>query len=155
LNLFGLPDVLALGAATPQGQLEAVTVFGYTAFAGDFLFNVSAGSGRRWSSLLLWSGALELRARGVRYLNLGGGVRRGDGIAEYKRRFGGAALPLVAAKEVYRPDIYRRLCREAGVQPALTGYFPPYQRPSDDDPYRLDRRSASDGASTQDVEPVP
>ena len=58
-------------------------------------------------------------------------MRRGDGIAEFKERFGARRLPLGALKQVYRPTVYADLCRDAGVlDPAdRTGYFPAYRRP--------------------------
>jgi hypothetical protein len=68
-----------------------------------------------------------LRALGVTSLNLGGGIREGDDLAEFKRRFGAAELPLVSLRQVYRQDEYERLCREAGVTSHRSAWFPPYR----------------------------
>ena len=43
---------------------------------------------------------------GIPFLNLGGGVRDGDTLAEFKRRFGGLELPLKSLRQIYRPDEY-------------------------------------------------
>jgi hypothetical protein len=63
----------------------------------------------------------------VPYLNLGGGIREGDDVAEFKRRFGAAERPLASLRQVYRPDVYDRLCAQAGVSPQRSGWFPPYR----------------------------
>jgi hypothetical protein len=65
----------------------------------------------------------------VPVLNLGGGVVPGDGIAEFKARFGTSRAPLSALAQVYQPDVFARLCADAGVDPDdRSGYFPPYRR---------------------------
>lgn len=127
--LAALPNVLLVGAGTAD-TLEAVTLVGHTEHVADYLFNVAVPEGRRHTVPLLWYAVETLRAAGVPALNLGGGIRPGDSVAQFKQRFGGLELPLGALKQVYRPDIYEALCREAGVDPALTaGYFPAYRRP--------------------------
>jgi hypothetical protein len=124
--LFGLDDVLLLGAER-GGRVEAVSVFGWTPHVGDFLFNVSTPAGRAHSAPLLWAGAMRLRAAGVPVLSLGGGIRPGDGVAEFKARFGGRALPLGALKQVYDPPTFAALCARAQADPdSRDGYFPPY-----------------------------
>jgi hypothetical protein len=62
-------------------------------------------------------------------LNLGGGVKENDGVAEFKRRFGADEVPLRNVKQVYRRDIYEELCAEAGVDPHASAYFPAYRDP--------------------------
>ncbi len=125
--LFGLDSVLLLGAEV-DGQLEAVSVFGRTPYSGDYLFNVSVPDGRRHSAPLIWHGALRLRDMGAPLLNLGGGIRPGDGVADFKLRFGGNEIPLRSLRQVYTPDVYLNLCHAAGVSASPdSGYFPPYQ----------------------------
>lgn len=129
LDLFALENVLILGAAGPEG-IEAVTVFGWTPYLADFLFNVSVPAGKRHSAALLWHGARRLRELGVPLLCLGGGIREGDGVARFKERFGGERRPLACLRQVYDPDRYAELCRRAGVSPEVgEGYFPPYRDP--------------------------
>jgi hypothetical protein len=129
LSLFDLPNVLAFGA-TCGDSLAAVTLFAFTPTIGESLFNVSIGDGMRLSTPLLWHGALALRSRGVRFLNLGGGIQPGDGVARFKQRFGGRALPLRSLRQVYDPVVFERLCRERKVDPQIrAGYFPAYRTP--------------------------
>jgi hypothetical protein len=122
-----LPDVLLVGAG--DDGLDAVAAFGYTPHAGDALFAVSRPGGERHSAHLMWWGVERLRELGVATLNLGGGIREGDEIAEFKRRFGAVEAPLASLRQVYRPDVYERLCAEAGVSPERSGWFPPYRAP--------------------------
>jgi hypothetical protein len=124
--IAALDDVIMVGAGT-GGLLESVAVFGYTPHGGDYLFNVSLPGGERHAVHLIWAGVERLRALGVANLNLGGGIREGDDLAEFKRRFGAAELPLVSLRQVYRPDDYERLCRQAGVTSDRSGWFPPYR----------------------------
>lgn len=122
-----LPQVLLVGAG--ERELEAVAAFAYTAHAADALFAVSRPGGERHSARLYWWGVERLCELGVPALNLGGGVRQGDDIAEFKRRFGAAEHPLASLRQVYRADVYERLCANAGVSPARSGWFPPYRAP--------------------------
>jgi hypothetical protein len=118
---------LLVGAG--DGQLESVAAFGYTAHAGDYLFGVSRPGGERHSARLVWWGIERLRELGVASLNLGGGIRPGDDVAEFKRRFGAAEKPLASLCQVYRREAYERLCAKAGVSPGSSGWFPPYRAP--------------------------
>lgn len=127
-ELLAIDRVLLVGAENSAGQIEAASVFCYSDYGGEYLFNVSLIEGRHHSAALLWEGMLQLKARGIAGINLGGGVKAGDGLDEFKARFGGIKLPLRALKQIYRPEIYVRCCAEAGVEAtALTDDFPGYR----------------------------
>jgi hypothetical protein len=126
--ITSLENVFMVGAGQDE-ELEAVALFGHTPYCGDAVFNVSVPGGERHTVHLVWSAVERLRALGVERLNLGGGVREGDDVAEFKRRFGAAQLPLASLRQVYLPDVYERLCREAGVTSDRSGWFPPYRAP--------------------------
>ena len=79
---------------------------------------------------LVWWAVERLRELGIERLNLGGGMREGDEVAEFKRSFGAAQHRLASLRQVYRPAAYEDLCRQAGVDPdRRSGYFPPYRAP--------------------------
>jgi hypothetical protein len=124
--IASLDDVFLVGASR-DSRIESVALFGYTSVCGDALFNVSVAGGERHAVHLIWAAVEHLRELGVERLNLGGGVREGDDIAEFKRRFGATRLPLRSLRQVYRPDVYERLCANAGVSPGRSGWFPPYR----------------------------
>ncbi len=127
--LAQLDNIFIVGAG-PMGQVEAVSMFSYTSYAADYWINVSVGEGKRFTTSLLWYSVLQLQAMGVPVLNLGGGIREGDGVAEYKRRFGAQHRRFGCLKQIYRPDVYRLLCSEAGADYTdMSGYFPAYRRP--------------------------
>jgi hypothetical protein len=126
--IAALDDVLLVG--TGHDELEAVAAFGYTPHAGDYLFGVSRPGGERHSTHLIWWGVERLRSLAVASLNLGGGIRERDELAEFKRRFGASEEPLASLRQIYRSDVYERLCAEAGVSPKRTGWFPPYRAPA-------------------------
>jgi hypothetical protein len=125
--LCNLDNVLLVGAGG-VGGVEAAVMLGFTPSGGDYLFGVSLPGGERHSTRLLWWGAMMLRQRGVPWFNLGGGVREGDHLGEFKRRFAGTPLPLRALRQVFRPRDYAVLCRRAGVDTAAA-YFPAYHAP--------------------------
>jgi hypothetical protein len=123
--IAALDDVLIVGAG--DAEVESVALFGHTQHGADYLFNVSVPGGERHAVHLIWWAVQRLRALGVESLNLGGGVRPGDDLAEFKRRFGAAELPLTSLRQVYRADVYEELCRKAGVTSERAGWFPPYR----------------------------
>ncbi|MDQ3630392.1 MAG: hypothetical protein M3417_03770 [Actinomycetota bacterium] len=125
--ICGLPNVFLLGARA-AGRLEAVSVFGYTRHAGDFLFNASLPGGKRHSASLLWSAVQRLIELSVPVLNLGGGLSPGDSLAGFKQRFGARSRPMYVVKKIYDPVAFEALCRRAGRDPeVLDGFFPPYR----------------------------
>lgn len=120
---------LLLGAGDGE-RVVAVGVFAQTPHCAEYLFGVSVPEGRARSAAIVWNAAMRLRSRGIPRLNLGGGIRRGDGVAEFKQRFGATRLPLGSLRQVFRPGVYASLCREARVDPSdRAGYFPPYRAP--------------------------
>jgi hypothetical protein len=128
-ELCASPQTLIVGAER-AGRLRAVSLFGFTAHAGDYLFNASLPGEESYSVMLIWAAVRELAARGVPTLNLGGGIAEDDSLAEFKRRFGADRVPLFNVKQIYRPDAYAALCASAGTDPATTSYFPAYRTPA-------------------------
>ena len=127
-SLLTLENVLLVGAGT-AGAVQAVTAVGYTPHVADYLFNVSVPEGRHLATVLLWDVVRRLKTLRVPVLNLGGGVRPGDGVAQFKERFGARQLPLRSLKQVYAPELYAAFCRRVGADPTDTGgYFPAYRR---------------------------
>jgi hypothetical protein len=128
-SLCGLESVLLIGAGQ-RGRVEAAAMFGHTPFSGDYLFAFSLPGSQKYSAGLLWWAVRSLKKLGVPFLNLGGGLREGDRLAEFKRRFSGLELPVDALRQVYRQNQYEALCRRTGVDPTdASGYFPAYHRP--------------------------
>jgi hypothetical protein len=125
-RLFDLDNVIAVGVQESE-KIVTVMVFVHTADTGSTLFLVSLPEGRSYSTLLYWYVVTHLKSLGIPTLNLGGGD--GDRLDDYKQRFGCKAMPLKCLKQVYRPDIYETLCRQAGADfRDMTGYFPAYRR---------------------------
>jgi len=123
--LFGLENVFLVGARI-SGKVEAVSVFAYTADAGDYLFNVSLPGGKDHTAALIWYGVNYLKSRNIPVLNLGGG---GGGVGESKRRYGGSELPLQCIKQIYDRQTYRELCSHVQADPEnVNGYFPAYRK---------------------------
>ena len=125
-RLAACPDVL-LQAVAHEGAVVAVAVFGRTRYAAEHLFTVSTAGYEHLSAALVWRGVRELVDLGVPSLHLGGGIRPGDGVAEFKRRFGARVVPLRALRQVFRPDAFDALCSAGSPQDGRPAYFPPYR----------------------------
>ena len=126
-SLFALANVVMVGAGSAE-RVEAATVFTYTPYVADFLFNIALPQGRHHSAALIWYGVNYFKSIGIPILNLGGGVRANDSLAEFKQRFGGKKFTLSCLKQIYDAAIYAALCAEARADPAdRTGYFPAYR----------------------------
>gem|GEM_PF-6098954 len=133
------PDAVALLAGAPRalvavarerGTTVAASLFLCAGDAADYVLHASLPGAERHSALLIWHAVLGLRGAGVATLNLGGGVRGEDGVAEFKRRFGAARTPTRVIKQVLDPARYVRLCRDAGADAgSRQGFFPAYARP--------------------------
>lgn len=128
--LCSLENVFMVGAGEPN-KIQAVYIFAYTSYAGECLFNVPLPEGRRFATPLLWCGVHYLKSIGVPMLNLGGGIRENDSVAQSKQRFGARRVPFKSLKQVYEPEIFNKLCRLANKDPdQRSGYFPPFETPS-------------------------
>ncbi len=124
--ILNMDNVFLVGAKS-GGKLVAVSVFGYTPYDGEYLFNISPfPEGQTYAAPLIWYGVKRLKSLQVPHLNLGGGW---GNLAEFKRRFGAKGYPVNNLKQVYRPEVYRELCSRANVDPDdMSGFFPAYRR---------------------------
>jgi hypothetical protein len=110
-----------------NGQVVAVSLFGYTPYAADFLFNISTGKGKEGSFALMWMAIEKLSSMNIPVLNLGGGVKSGDSLSMFKKRFGGNLKPLRSLQQVFDGPVFQQLCEMNGVNISGTSYFPPYR----------------------------
>jgi hypothetical protein len=121
---------VALVGCESRGTIEAVALLAWTPYGGDALFQISVPGGQHHAVALVWHRLQQAKGLGLPWLNLGGGVRDHDSIAQFKERFGGVRRPLRCLKQIYDSNVYAELCRRAGVDADdRTGYFPPYRRP--------------------------
>jgi hypothetical protein len=120
--------VFVVGRRGEANKTIAVSTFAHTRYAADYLLNVSSPGGECYATALLWSAILRLKSMEVPILNLGGGgAQDGDGISEFKRRFGALPTPFYSLRQIYDFTTFENLCGLAGVPPRAQGpYFPPY-----------------------------
>jgi len=116
---------VVVGAAFGD-SVEACAIFLVHGRRAEYHLGASSLSGRGLQTWLLYQGMLRLRDAGVASLNLGGGVSPGDGLFQFKEKFGGEARQLQVLRQVYRPDVYEQLLRASGVA-ASEMWFPPYR----------------------------
>jgi len=117
------PSAVVLGAEH-EGRIDAVSVFLVAGRYAEYHVNASTAHGRDSAAWLVHHAIHRLRDRGVTSLNLGGGARRGDGLFQFKMRFGGTEKVLQAARQIYDRATYDALCGGANAD---AGWFPPYR----------------------------
>jgi len=100
------PENLILGGRI-DGTVQAVHLFACCAGYAEFQLSASTDYGRNLSAWMLWEAMVRLRAAGVVTFNIGGGIRRGDGVYEFKKKFGGIARPLQSIRQIYDIVAYR------------------------------------------------
>ena len=128
--LCNLDNTFIVGAGRPE-KIEAVHLFTYTSYLGDYLFGVPLPEKRHHATRLMWYSLNYLKSLEVPLLNLGGGVHENDSIAQSKQRFGSRRVSFRCLKQIYEPKIYEELCRQTNTDPTdMTGYFPAYRDPS-------------------------
>jgi hypothetical protein len=90
-------------------------------------------TGRKFgaSTLLLVEGSRQARQRGCELLNIGGGMRSGDTLEDYKRSFGGPSYSYAYVIHVADPERFEQLCRMPNapwpyrISEPLAHSFPP------------------------------
>jgi hypothetical protein len=105
---------------------SAAALFTWTDSGAEWNFGVRRAEQAHSLLPLVWTMVLRLKAAGRPWINLGGGIREGDGVEIFKEQLGGSRRPIVALRRIHRPDAYARLCRIAGSSGA-TEYFPAYR----------------------------
>jgi hypothetical protein len=119
------PRNLVIGAELSEG-IAACALFLVNGSRAEYHLGASSESGRGLQAWLLNQGMRRLRELGVTILNFGGGISPGDGLFQFKAKFGGQAQPIQAVRQIYRSDVYKRLSREAHVSPNEP-WFPAYR----------------------------
>jgi hypothetical protein len=117
-------EMLSAGVALDD-QVVAVHLGRYHGDLVEWHIAATTEAGRPVGAWLIWRATQMLAERGFRRSNIGGGVRMGDGLYQMKKRFNAGEYPLRAVRQIYREDIYARLC--AQNRTGNTGYFPAYR----------------------------
>lgn len=122
---FEAEGVLAF-AALHQGRIVAAQLGRRQGLWADLHLAGAEDSGRPFQAWLIWAALEHLRGLGVRWVNIGGYGRPGDGLHQMKARLGAAELPLRAALQIYDPKRFAQLCQARGADPD-GAFFPPYR----------------------------
>lgn len=115
--------------AEDNGEITAVSLFLLNRDMAEYHLSAWKEGGERHSRAIIWAAIEYLKKKNVPALNLGAGVRDGDSLSDFKRRFGGRALDVLALKQVYDEGAFQDICAVRGVEASIEGYFPPYHAP--------------------------
>jgi Acetyltransferase (GNAT) domain len=124
---FADPQSVAFGVEV-EGKIVAAHLGRVAGGWADLHLAGANDAGRPLQAWLIWQALEHLRSRGISHVNIGGYGQYGDGLHMMKRRLGATERPLQSLRQIYRSDVYARLCAEAGTG-AATNYFPAYRAP--------------------------
>lgn len=122
---FAELGIIAFGAEV-AGQIVSIHMGRRQGDWADLHLAGATEAGRALQAWLIWQAIEFLRGDGVRFLNIGGYGRAGDGLHWMKARFGAVEHPLRSVRQIYNPAQFARLCHSNGADPAAA-YFPPYR----------------------------
>ena len=123
--MAGSREHLVLGAEC-GGEVIAIMVFPVSGERAEYHICASTVQGRDATAWLMWQAIVRLKAMGVRQLNLGGGVRPGDGLYDFKLKFGAVPKLLHQVKQIYDAVAYENFCRAERTS-ADERWFPAYR----------------------------
>jgi hypothetical protein len=127
MDLCNLPNTFLIGAEK-SGNIEAVSLFLQSKTCGEYFINAALPSGRMFSRNLIWEALRYSHQHGVKWFNMGGGLRPGDSLEQFKRGFGGSALPVMSIRHVANSNEYERLCIKYCGTLDNREFFPAYWR---------------------------
>jgi hypothetical protein len=119
------PESMVLGAAI-ENVIQAVCMFRIVGHHAEAHIVGTSEHGRALTAWLIWKGTQRLIGYRVRLLNLGGGVRAGDGVYRFKERFNGLSRPRGALWQIYDRPKYHQLSARSGT-PVPHDWFPAYR----------------------------
>lgn len=122
INILMHPHTIALGIKN-HTQVEAISLFPYTPYMADYFLNASTLKGRQHTRGLIWHAMRTLKKIHIPQLNLGGGVKPGDHLDDFKRRLAGKPQTHGVLKQIYNKNVFTKLCESID---SSTTYFPPY-----------------------------
>lgn len=110
-------------ASRIDGKVEAVTLFLNNQQSSEYFISATSNAGRNHTRILIWRTMELLKEKGIKSLNLGGGVIKGDSLAEFKSRFGAnerdlEVLQIILDSENYNKQIEQHNCSEKEFFPA-------------------------------------
>jgi len=118
-------NISELIGACINNKIVCVVLFIKFKNKAEYFINASTQEGRFASRKLIWEMIVNLKEQGIETINLGGGVKEGDFLDDFKRRFGGKAMPMGKLTGVVNHVKYDELCKEFCLHES-TDYFPPY-----------------------------
>lgn len=114
-----------LVAIEKNGEVVVAILFLFHQEIGEYFISSATDENKGLTRYLIWETLDTLKEKGVRILNLGGGIKAGDSLDDFKRRFGAIPTDLTVLKYVFNQDKFDFLNNKFDSNPT-NGYFPPY-----------------------------
>lgn len=126
-DLMDLDNVSMVGIVN-KGRVEAAAINTFSNYLAEALLYVSLPGIKHHTMPILWHSIQTLKKENIRLFNIGGGIKEGDSLAQYKQRLGGHAAKFKCLKQIYDQEAFTMLCEQKKINPLhIEGYFPPYR----------------------------
>ena len=113
--------VIAIGH---ERKISAFSMFIYNKFCAEYFINASDQNGRIHARGFIWHAIDYFKKKQIPVLNLGGGTKNDDSLADFKRRLGGQMIQTWKQHHIYNHHKFSKLC--GSIHPKTSEYFPPY-----------------------------
>lgn len=94
----------------------------------DFVFSASTDNGYSYGYLMLWKEILFLKNLGFKTFYLGGGIKKNDGVNNFKKRIGGEVLYNGGLKIIVNKTKYFKEINNYPNSKMVSNFFPIYLR---------------------------
>jgi len=106
------------------GHIEIMHLIGLNHHnSAEFFLAAATTKGRSLGTQLIWLDALHLKSLSYSKFHLGGGIRPGDGVEQFKSRMGGSRIYNGGLKLILDPKSYSL---NLDTCSAASSFFPPY-----------------------------
>lgn len=118
-------NICKLIGASLNNKIVCIVLFLRYGDNAEYFINASSLDGRNASRKLIWEMIIDLKEEGVRIVNMGGGIKEGDFLDDFKRRFGGIPEKTGKISGVINQEKFDELCAKYNNNKNSI-YFPPY-----------------------------
>ena len=109
-----------------KNKIKAISVFIYDNDIAEYFINAAEEDGKTFTKNIIWEAIKIFKENGLKYINLGGGIKDNDGLSFFKKHIGGKEIRNQVIRKVIDDNKYKELCEKFDVKYKDSGYFPPY-----------------------------
>lgn len=129
-RIFSLEETLIFSAVDMDGNvLSHCLGFNRKKTHAEFVFSANNGFAKHLATSLIWFEIKWLHQNGFESFHLGGGIKKNDGLSDFKRQFGGYELFNGGVAIVPNGSLFKQACCISKNYQENEYFFPPYAKP--------------------------